>query len=99
MSANTPSDRRALVMMEFLVDDDARRVALSWPLIPPEMRGLKMHRRWAALAGVNLGRLELLAKMLQGHKICLPNRTLDPEAVKVLEHMAATAFRKRQRRR
>lgn len=89
---------RTLVLVELLAGDaDARRAAISWPLVPPGLRGLALLRSWAHCSGIPMARLDSRADMLQRHGICRPDRTVEPEALRVIEHLAADTMRRGRR--
>jgi hypothetical protein len=90
-----PEPKRAALLIEIFANDaDARRAALCWSRVPPKLTGLRMLRAWAKCSGLDLSRVERVADVLRAHEICLPDRTLDAEAVPILEALAAEVLRK-----
>ena len=87
--------KRIAVAVTLLAEDPtARRLVVSWQLVPPKLTGRRMLRAWARLAGVDLAAVDRLAPGLQAHEICRPDRTIDPEAGNVINHVAAAMLRK-----
>jgi hypothetical protein len=86
---------RAAVLIDLLARDaDARKAALSWPLVSRRLKGRAALTRWARCAGLSYTRIESLKDMLFEHRICLPDRTVDEEALRVIAHVAADTMRR-----
>lgn len=95
MAVQKPAPERAAVIIEMLAGDaEARRAAVSWPLVPKDLKGAKRLSAWSKASGISRSRLDRISDMLMAHGICREDRTLDPEAVPVLEHLAAEVLRK-----
>ena len=91
---------RAAVAVTFLADDeDARRAVLSWPLVPPGLSERGAISAWSRISGVPLTRMRRLADTLRRHELCREDRTVDPEASRVIQHVAAEALRTTKRRK
>lgn len=85
---------RTSVAVTLLLDDaEARRLIVSWPLVPPHLDGAAMVHAWSRRSGVALTRTIRLAEVLIAHGLCAPDRTVDPEAERVVAHVAAQALR------
>ena len=61
-------------------NDEAQRVALSWPLLTLAERDAMDCASWAQLAGTSLAVVRRLAPMLMAHDICHDDGTVDPMA-------------------
>lgn len=91
---------RTTVAVTLLADDPvARRIVLAWHLVPPELTGVQMLLRWSRLACVGMPDLEQRADTLMAHGVCRADRTVDPEALRVLQHLAAEMLRTPSRHR
>ena len=89
---------RTATAVTFLVADrGAQRMALSWPLLDPDLVGTALLRTWAQAAGVPVSHARRLARVLRTHEICRDDHTLCPEASRVLQHVAAEALRSAKR--
>ena len=88
---------RTAVLVELLAGNpDARRATVSWSLVPRRLRDAAMVSAWSKCSGLPRSQLELVAEMLLQHKVCLPDRTVDPEALRIIQHLAAETLRKRR---
>lgn len=74
---------------------DARRAAVSWPLVPAGGDRRRMLKAWSRVSGLSIARVDAIGDMLFAHRVCLPDRTVDPDALRVIEHLAAEVLRKR----
>ena len=90
---------RAAIAVTFLADDaHARRAALSWPLLPEGLSERELLATWSRASGVPRSRLRRISDVLRGHGICRDDRTVDEEALRVIQHFAAESLRGTQRR-
>ncbi len=89
--------RRLAIAVELLGNDpEARRAVLAWPLVPKELTNRDdIIEAWAKAAHVEDSALDWLADALFAQEICLDDRTVDPMATRVIEHIAAEFLRKR----
>ncbi len=88
---------RAAVLYEVLAKGpDVRRAALSWHLVKPGLKGIKLLKAWSRASGVGVDALEDIEPMLRLHRICLDDRSLDADAGKILKHFAADGLRRLQ---
>ncbi len=91
---------RAAIAVTFLAEDaDARRAVLSWTLLPPGLSERALLATWSRASGVPRSRLRRIADTLRGHGICRDDGTVDPEATRVIQHVAAEALRGPKRRK
>lgn len=90
------SHRLALAVEMLRDDPDARRAVLAWPYVPKEITKRKpLIEKWAEVSRVEEITLDSLADALFAQKICLEDRTVDPMATRVIEHIAAEFLRRR----
>lgn len=90
---------RTAVLIELLARDaDARKAVVSWPLVSRRLKGRNRLQRWARCSGLSVSRIESLKDMLFEHRICLPDRTVDPEALRIIAHVAAETMRRRTKK-
>lgn len=86
---------RTAVLVELLARNaDARAAVVSWPLVRGAGAGPAAIADWSRCSGIPRGRLVPVAQMLFRHAVCLPDRTVDPEALKIVEHVAAATLRR-----
>ncbi len=91
---------RTTAAVLLLVDDEAaRRLLVSWPLVPARLAGKRMVAEWARVSGVPLVRTQRLAEALFAHQLVRADRTVDPEAARVVQHFAAERLRAAQKGR
>ena len=84
------------MLVELLAGNaEARRAVVSWPLVPPRAAGARMLEAWAKCSGIDVDVLESIADMLFSHSVCGPDRTVDPEALRIIQHIAADTLRRR----
>lgn len=96
----TADPARTAAAVALLADDrDAQRMAISWHLVEPGLRDAAMRVAWARVSGVPLSVVSRRAAVLIGHGICREDRTVEPEADRVLQHLAAERLRAAQRSR
>jgi len=95
----TDPARTAIAVLFLANDEDARRAAISWPLVPTGLSDRATVTAWSHASGVPRTRLRRLAVTLRRHGICREDRTLDPEAARVIQHVAAEALRGPKRRK
>jgi hypothetical protein len=96
----TDNAARTAVAIAYLANDEpARRLVLAWPLLPKELKGRALLREWSRLAGVSLSIAERTTYVLTQHQLVRSDGTVDPEAMKVVTHLAATALRSQGARR
>ena len=93
----TQVNRTAIAVTFLANDEDARRVTLSWPLVDPDLHSEQMRAAWSRTSGVARSKLERLAEVLLRHEICKADRTIDPEAARVIQHVAAETLRTSKR--
>lgn len=89
----TGASRTATAVTFLAEDDEARRLVVSWPLVPTELRDAAMLHAWSAASGVPLSRVQRLAQVLLRHELCRADGTVDPEALRVIQHVAAELLR------
>jgi hypothetical protein len=90
------SHRLALAVEMLRDDPDARRAVLTWPSVPKELKKrADIIEAWAKVSHIEETALDWLADALFAQKICLDDRTVDPMATRVIEHMAAEFLRRR----
>lgn len=91
---------RTAAAVAILVEDrDAQRLAVSWHLVEPGLRDAALRIAWSRVSGVPLSVVSRRAEVLIRHGICREDRSLEPEAARVLQHLAAETLRSTQRRR
>ena len=91
---------RAATAVTFLAEDEeARRAVLSWPLVPRGLSERALLSAWTRASGVPRSRLRRLSDALRGHGICRDDGTVDPEAIRVVQHLAAEQLRTSKRRK
>lgn len=88
------ANKTATAVSFLATDEVARRMCLAWPLVPPELKDRQLLREWARLAGVSLSIAERTAYVLTKHHLVNDDRTLDPEASRVITHVAAATLRR-----
>ena len=72
---------RVAVCVTVLADDPAaRRMLVSWPLLPRELKDRALLREWARVAGVGFSVAERTAYVLERHGLVRADGTIDPEA-------------------
>lgn len=91
--------RTAIAVTLLATDEPARRLVLAWALVPPGLRGARLLVAWSRLAAVPRLQTERLAHGLFAHQIVHEDRTVDPEALRVVQHVAAETLRSTQRGR
>jgi len=90
---------RTVVLVELLANSpEARRAVLSWPLVRAGGGRIAVLERWSRCAGVEYEALERVAGMLLRHGVCRRDRTVDPAALRIIEHLAAATMRRRSKR-
>jgi hypothetical protein len=94
------SDANRQATLTTLLADDAalRRLVVSWPLVAKELNERAAVAEWARVAGVARTRVERAAVVLFRHGVCRPDRSVDPEASRIVAHFAAETLRAAQRR-
>lgn len=91
---------RTAVAVTFLAEDtDARRLVLAWPTIPRDLEGAALARIWGRAAGVPASRTVRLGELLLRHELVRPDGSVDPEALRVIQHVAAETLRTAKRRK
>lgn len=85
--------RTAVCVALLARDETARLLVLSWPLVDPALLGREALLAWARASGISIHLVERKAAVLFAHAICLPDRSVDPEATKVCQHIAANYLR------
>ena len=88
-------DRMAVLIELLARDPDARKAVISWPLVSRRLKGRSILTRWSRCSGLSYSRIESLKDMLFEHMVCLPDRTVDPAALRVIAHIAAETMRSR----
>jgi hypothetical protein len=71
----------------------ARRLVLSWPLVPAGLSRRKALVEWSRVSGVALAETQRLAEVLFAHALVREDRTVDAEATRVVQHVAAEQLR------
>ncbi len=79
-------------------DESARRLLVSWPAVSGHPSEHATLAEWARAAGVPRTLARRLADMLFSHAICRPDHSVDPEAVRIVQHVAAEQLRGGKRR-
>lgn len=87
------------VAVVLLTDPEARRAVVSWPLVPPGLKGRRRIEAWARVSGLPPHHLETISEMLLAHEICREDRSIDPDALRVIQHFAAETLRPRTRKK
>ncbi len=95
----TDANRTAVAVTLLADDEQARRLVISWPLVPRELEGRRVLVEWSKVSGVPISAVERLSVPLARHQICNPDRTVDPEALRVIAHVAADSLRSGRSRR
>ncbi len=95
----TDPARTAIAVMFLANDEEARRATLSWPLVPTGLSDRALVTAWSHASGVPKTRLRRLSVTLRRHGICRDDRTVDPEATRVIQHVAAETLRATKRRK
>lgn len=80
-------------------DEIARRMVLAWPLVGRELRDRALLVAWSKAAAVPLSELMRRADALRRHGLCRDDGIVDPEALRVVQHVAAQALRAQGARR
>lgn len=89
---------RVAICVTLLADDTAaRRMLVSWPLLSPDLKDRARLREWSRLAGVSFSVAERTSYVLERHHLVLDGGQIDPEAAKVLAHIAAAELRTTRR--
>jgi len=88
------TNRTAVAVTLLAGDEAARRLVLSWPLVAVELKDRAVLAEWAKVAGISFSLTERLSHALFRHQVCLPDRTVDAEALKVVTHIAAATLRR-----
>ena len=87
---------RAAIAVTLLGDDaEARRLCLAWPSVDHKLTARALHLAWGRRAGVAASRVARIAPALLGQGLCREDGTVDPEATRVLQHVAAERLRGR----
>lgn len=90
---------RVSVAVTFLADDpDARRLVLAWPTVEPGLRDSALTIAWVRASGVPASKVRRLGELLMRHQLVRDDRSIDPEAQKVIAHVAAQSLRDSGRR-
>lgn len=94
----TGANRTAVAVTFLANDEEARRMVLAWPLVDADLEDASALRAWARAAGVPASRARRIADVLLCHEICKADGSVDAEAIRVIEHVAAESLRKRGKR-
>jgi hypothetical protein len=89
------SDANRQATLTTLLADDA---ALRRLVVAKELNERAAVAEWARVAGVARTRVERAAVVLFRHGVCRPDRSVDPEASRIVAHFAAETLRAAQRR-
>jgi hypothetical protein len=96
----TDAAGRVAVCVTVLADDAAaRRMLVAWPLLPRELKDNMKLREWSRIAGVSFSVARRTAYVLQKHGLVRDDGSIDPEAARVVAHLAAEQLRNQGRRR
>jgi hypothetical protein len=91
---------RTATLTTLLADAPAlRKLVVSWPLVAPALTDRAALAAWSRVAGVPRSVVERAATVLFLHSICRPDRSVDPEASRIVAHFAAEQLRAAQRGR
>jgi hypothetical protein len=90
----TDGNRTAVIVTLVSGDEHVRRLLVSWPLVPAGVSPRRSLVAWSRLSGVPLAHTERLARVLVGHGLVLDDRTVDPEAQRIVAHFAAATLRR-----
>lgn len=85
--------RTAVAVSVLAKSEPARLLVHSWPLVRPTLTGRAMYAEWARASGLALRQAERLGAVLLAHQLCRADRTVDPEATRVVNHVAASYLR------
>jgi len=95
----TDPSRTATAVAVLAEDPDARRLVVAWPLVEAGLTDTALLVAWSRVSAVPLSRVRRLGEVLVRHGICRPDRTVDPEATRVVQHLAAEVLRTKNRSR
>lgn len=89
------SDASAMALVVTLLarDADARRLVASWPNVPMDIESAQLAETWGETADVSETKTRRVGVMLLRNGICREDRTVHPEAVRVVHHIAAETLR------
>lgn len=94
------SEERALLAVTLLAEsEEARRLVVSWRLVPRDASGTDLLLTWARVSAVRYHEVERWAPVLEAHGICRADRTVDPDAMRAVKHLAAQQVAARKERR
>lgn len=95
----TAAAKRTVVLFEVLTSSPhVRRAALSWPLVPLGLKRIATLKKWSRVSGIGIDTLEEISEMLIAHDVCRADRTIDPEAERIMGHLVAEQLRKKPKR-
>lgn len=90
-------ERTTIAVTLLATDADARRLVLAWPQLDPALRERAALVAWGRMAGVPFSKVLRVAPVLLRQGLCREDRTVDPEATRVCQHLAAEALRSARR--
>ncbi len=85
--------RTAVAVSILAKDEQARLLVLSWPLVDPALVDREALLAWSRVSGVAVRQVERIAPVLFAHALCKQDRTVDAEALRVCQHVAANYLR------
>ncbi|MCG3134751.1 MAG: hypothetical protein HMLKMBBP_02112 [Planctomycetes bacterium] len=85
--------RTAVAVSVLAKSEPARMLVLAWPLVGPSLAARALLTEWARLSGLPVRQVERLGAVLRAHQLCREDRTVDPEATRVVNHVAAAYLR------
>lgn len=85
--------RTAIAVSVLARDEAARALVLSWSLVDPALEDRALLVAWSRVSGVAVRVVERLAPVLLGHGLVKQGGIVDPEALRVCQHVAANYLR------
>ncbi|MCE9636449.1 MAG: hypothetical protein K8T90_12155 [Planctomycetes bacterium] len=89
----TDAARTAVAVSILAKDESARLLVLSWGLVEAALVDREALLAWSRVSGVAVRQVERIAPVLLAHGLCKQDRTVDPEALRVCQHVAANYLR------
>ena len=86
-------NRTAIAVTVLAEDLAARKLRLAWPLVPRGLPHIAATAQWSRVSGVALVQTRRLAEVLFAHRLVHEDGTVDPEALRVVHHLAAETLR------
>jgi hypothetical protein len=93
----TDPERTTIAVTLLASDPVARRLVVSWPRVDPSLQDRAALVAWARLSGVPFSQVQRTGTVLLRQLVCREDRTVDPEAQRVCQHLAAEQLRVRRR--